>query len=201
MAQNDPKEDPYAAVPADGHDGIDPGRWVRRIVLALVVLVVAYLSYKLAAAFFPRWWAHRVAHQTDDRLTAGVMWGLFYGFVFTLLPVLVLGTAISKVFNWAGKIVLAVVAVALAAPNWLTLSVVAGSSNAAHDGQRIMSDSATGFRAASAWGAVAGVILGLVILVVVVRLRHRRHQVKGLKQELKARDAKERSARKATDES
>lgn len=156
---------------------------VKRIVLAIVIVGVAYVVYLMSAAFFPRWWAQRVADQVDGSVTRGTTWGLFYGFVFTAVPLLLLVQVRRGFFNWTWRGIVALVAIALAAPNWLTLSVVAGNSNAAHAGERIFDVDAPGFRAATLIGVVVGAVLALAITVLSARLRGRRNEVKRLKGE------------------
>ena len=182
---------------ADQPDGVSPNRWVKRIVLAIVVVGVAYVAYLLSAAFFPRWWAQRVADQVDGRFSAGVLWGLFYGFVFTFIPVLLLFQVRRSVFNWVGKAVVAAIALLLAAPNWLTLSVVAGNSNAAHAGERIMDVDAPAFRAATLIAAIVGIGLGVLVSGTSIAMKRRKNEVKRLRGE---RDELRRS-RGADDES
>jgi hypothetical protein len=160
-----------------------PHRWVKRIVLAIVIVGVAYIAYLMAAAFFPRWWAQRVAEQVDGSVSRGTMWGLFYGFVFSAIPLLLLAQVRRAFFTWTWRAVVAVVAVALAAPNWLTLSVVAGNSNAAHAGERIFDVDAPGFRAATLIGVIVGAILALGVTAAGMRLKGRRNEVKRLRGE------------------
>ncbi len=156
---------------------------VKRIVLAIVIVGVAYVAYLMSAAFFPRWWAQRVADQVNGSVTRGTTWGLFYGFVFTAVPLLLLVQVRRGFFNWTWRGIVALVAIALAAPNWLTLSVVAGNSNAAHAGERIFDVDAPGFRAATLIGVVVGVFLVIVFTVLSARLKGRRNEVKRLKGE------------------
>ena len=59
-----------------------------------------------------------------------------------------------RFLSWTWRIIILAVAVLLAVPNWLTLSVVAGNSKAAHAGERIFDVDAPGFRAATAIGAI-----------------------------------------------
>jgi uncharacterized membrane protein (DUF485 family) len=162
---------------------ITPNKWVRRIVLAIVLVGVLYLVYLMSAAFFPRWWAHRVGDQVDGSVTRGTTWGLFYGVVFTAVPLLLLAQVRRKFFSWAWRGIVALVAIALAAPNWLTLSVVAGNSNAAHAGERIMDVDAPGFRAATLIGALIGAVLVIGFTVLTIRLASRRNEVRRLKDE------------------
>ena len=162
---------------------VTPNRWVRRIVLVIVLAGVAYLVYLMSAAFFPRWWAQRVADQVDGSVTRGTTWGLFYGVVFTAVPLLLLAQVRRGFFSWAWRGIVALVAIALAAPNWLTLSVVAGNSNAAHAGERIMDVDAPGFRAATLIGAVIGAVLVIAFTAATMRLKSRRTEVRRLKEE------------------
>jgi uncharacterized membrane protein (DUF485 family) len=160
-----------------------PHRWVNRIVLAIVILGVVYVTYLVSAAFFPRWWAQRVADQVDGSMAKGTTWGLFAGFVFTAIPLLVLLQARHRFFSWSWRGIVALVAILLATPNWLTLAVVAGNSNAAHAGERIMDVDAPGFRGATVIGAVVGALLALAITAASIRLTSRRHEVKRLRGE------------------
>lgn len=162
---------------------IGAARWVKRIVLVIVLLAVAYIGFRISAAFFPRWWAQRVADQVDGRVSRGTLWGLFYGFLFTLVPLLLLFEIRRKFFSWTWRGIVAVVAIVLAAPNWLTLSVVAGNSNAAHAGERIFDVDAPGFRAATLIGVVVGALLAITITGLTMRLKSRRHEVKRLRGE------------------
>lgn len=172
--------------------GVKAGTWVNRLVLIFVVLALAYLAYALSAAFFPRWWAQRVGDQVGGQLTAGTMWGLFYGFAFTLVPLLVLAQLRRRFFNWTWRGIVLVVAVLLATPNWLTLAVVAGNSRAAHAGERIFDVEAPGFRAASAFGAIGAAIVALLIVAASIRLTRRKRQVRDLKGQLSERERAER---------
>ncbi len=180
----------------DEPGGETTNRWVRRAVLVLVLAVLGLLTYQVSAAFFPRWWAQRIGDQVDGRFVAGTLWGLFYGFVFSVVPLLVLAQARRRFWSWTWRGVVAVVAVLLAAPNWLTLSVVIGSSNAANAGRRIMDVDAPNFRAATVFGVVAGVVVAALVTYAEVTLKRRRGQVRqlrGERDELRARDGGDHS--------
>jgi hypothetical protein len=172
--------------------GVKAGTWVNRAVLALVLVALAYIAYALSAAFFPRWWAQRVGDQVGGQLSAGTLWGLFYGFVFTFIPLLVLAQMRRRFFNWTWRFIVLAVAVVLATPNWLTLAVVLGNSNAAHAGERIFDVEAPGFRNATAIGAAAAFVVTLVLVGASMRLARRRREVKELKGRLSERDQEER---------
>jgi len=61
--------------------------WGRRFVWAAGLLAVLVVALLVASATVPRWWAHRIGDQVDGSITQGTLLGLFYGFVFTLVPI------------------------------------------------------------------------------------------------------------------
>jgi hypothetical protein len=125
--------------------------------IAGVVIVVGLVF--LAAAFLPRWWSHRVGDQVNESITAGILLGLFCGFVFTLVALALVWSGLRRVGSWRGRALILLVAALLAAPNLLTLSIVVGTGDAAHAGDRTLDVEAPGFRGASligALGAAAG---------------------------------------------
>ncbi|AWB91135.1 hypothetical protein [Aeromicrobium chenweiae] len=182
-AYNPRHEDDHVDARVADHSEVGPPRWVKRIVLAIIVVGIAYVAYLISAAFFPRWWAHRVGDQVDGAVSRGTLWGLFYGFLFTAVPLLVLVQVRHRFLSWTWRGIIALVAIVLAAPNWLTLSVVAGNSSAAHAGERIMDVEAPGFRAATLIGVVAGAALVLLVTALSMRLKGRRAEVKRLRGE------------------
>ncbi|KAA1374900.1 hypothetical protein [Aeromicrobium fastidiosum] len=182
-AHNPENEDDHLERRIREQPDVTPHPIVRRIVLAIVIVAVAYVVYLLSAAFFPREWAQRVGDQAGGSLTRGTTWGLFYGVVFTAVPLLVLVQVRRRFFSWMWRGIVVVVAIALAAPNWLTLSVVAGDSKAARAGRSIMDNEAPGFRAATLIGVVIGAVLVIGFTIVTMRLKSRRNEVKRLKGE------------------
>ncbi|WP_225997310.1 hypothetical protein [Myceligenerans pegani] len=160
-----------------GNAWLDWRGWVKRLLVAAAVIVAAWLVYQFLAAFLPRWWAQTIGNAVDGSFAAGSWWGFLIGAVFTAAPVVLLALA-----AWPGRravparVTLLVLAVVCAAPNLLTLSVVLGSSNAAHAGQRIMDVDAPAFRGGSLAGALVGGILALALtgLIAWFRLRGRR---------------------------
>ena len=155
--------------PVEVESGPNWGRRALWLVVAVVVLLVAGL---IASATVPRWWAHRVGDQVDGSITQGTLLGLFYGFVFTFLPVVVL----VLVLRWrrtTRAVVLAVVlAVLLAIPNLMTLGIVIGRGNAAHAGDRVLDVEAPAFRGGTLAGTILAVLLvGFVAYLLVSRRR------------------------------
>ncbi|RYJ05036.1 MAG: hypothetical protein EON52_13650, partial [Actinomycetales bacterium] len=116
-------------------------------------------------------------------------------------PLLLVVQLRRRFFSWTWRGIILVVAVLLALPNWLTLSIVAGNSNAAHAGERILDVDGPGFRAASAIGVGVAVLLTVVLLFAGVAAGRRKAQVKDLKGQLRERKDGDRSERQAsTDE-
>lgn len=193
MSEQGPEQRRPQNVPSNGDEraagavsrkpDVSPPRWVRRVVLAIVIVGAAYIAYLMSAAFFPRWWAQQIGDQVNGKATSGTLWGLFYGSVFTAIPLLVLFQIRYKFFSWAWRGIVAVIAIVLAAPNWLTLSVVAGNSNAAHAGERIFDVEAPGFRAATLIGVVAGAAVAVSLTALSIRLKRRKAEVKRLRGE------------------
>lgn len=128
--------------------------WSRRIVLALVLLGVLAVVALVGSAFLPRWWAQRVGDQVGGSIATGTSVGLFYGFVFTLLPLVVLWLAFWLLESWRWRAVAVGVAVVLAAPNLLTLGIAVGTGSGAHAGDRILDVNAPAFRGATLIGAL-----------------------------------------------
>ncbi|WP_332642024.1 hypothetical protein [Aeromicrobium sp.] len=199
------KDEPDKEAPAAGGEPAervdapdsDGPNWVLRIVLVLVALAAAYIAFRVSAAFFPRWWAQRVADQVKGDFTDGTLWGLFYGFVFTFIPLLLLVQIRRRFFNWTWRIIVTFIALLLAAPNWLTLSVVLGTSKAAHAGERIMDVDAPNFRAGTLTGAIIGAAAALALTAMSLWLARRKNQVKRLKNE---RDQLRKAVSKPADE-
>jgi hypothetical protein len=151
----------------------------RRAVLALVVSGVLVAIVLLGAAFVPRWWAQRVADQVEGSFASGTTLGLFYGFVFTIIPLLVLWISMRLFRSWKLRVAFVVVAALLAAPNLLTLGVVLGAGSGAHAGDRTLDVEAPFFRGASLIGALVAVGLVASAWYLVSgrrRLRRRRAQ-------------------------
>lgn len=134
----------------------DPN-WSRRIVVSLVVLGLLALLALFGAAFLPRWWAQRIGDQVQGSITTGAFVGLFYGFVFTLVPLALLWLAFRILESWKLRAGAIVVAVLVAAPNLLTLGIVVGAGNGAHAGDRILDVEAPAFRG----GTLAGTLLAI----------------------------------------
>ena len=162
--------------------------WQHRVVLVVLGLLAAVGGWLLAAAFLPRWWAHRVGAIVGDSFTTGVVFGLFCGTLFTLLALLVLRRAARRHRAARSRLVLVVLAIVLGVPNLLTLWIVVGRSKAAHAGERILDVDGSGFRGATAAGAIVGLVLFLALAFVLRsrrRMRADQHQLRAERGQLR----------------
>jgi hypothetical protein len=148
--------------------------WSRRLIVAGVVVAAFLLTVLLASATIPRWWAQRIGDQVEGSMASGVLVGLFYGFVFTALPLLALAAVVRWRRTWRAIVMGIVFALLLAIPNLMTLGIVLGRGNAAHAGDRILDVEAPAFRGATLVGALLAVgLTGFVGYLIVSRGRAR----------------------------
>src|SRR6478736_9379781 len=142
-----------------------------RPLTVLVAFGIAVLVFFAASAFLPRWWSHRVGNQADGSFTNGIGLGLFYGFTFTLVALVVLLLGLRWIRGWKGRVILLGAALLVASPNLVTLGIVLGPGGGAHAGERTLDVEAPGFRASSLIGAI---VAALTVLVVWLLLHSRR---------------------------
>jgi hypothetical protein len=165
--------------------------WQRRIAIAVGVVCFWILAGWIGAAFLPRWWAHRIADQTHGSFAAGITIGLFYGFVFTVIPFALILWGAWKRRSWKSWLLLVCVAILLAVPNLLTLGIVLGNGDAAHAGQRTLDVDSPGFRASSLIGGVVALVLVLLVAYLLFSHRRVRRRADRLEGELDERDVED----------
>ena len=168
-----------------------------RLLLWGGVLLAIVIAYFIAAAALPRWWSHRIGDQVDGSLSAGIGLGLFYGFVFTFLPILILTFAIRRRRSWKARGWIAAAALVLAVPNLLTLGIVLGNSSAAHAGERTLDVDAPNFRASSLIGAIVGVLAVIGVRYLLLSRARAKARESNLRDELKGRDEAAKAAAEA----
>ena len=150
------------------------GNWGRRALWIAGIVAILLVAGLVASATVPRWWAQRVGDQVDGSITQGTLLGLFYGFVFTLLPLVALVLLLRWRRTTRTVVVAVVLAILLALPNLMTLGIVIGRGNAAHAGDRVLDVEAPAFRGGTLAGALlATLLVGFVAYLVVSR--HRAH--------------------------
>ncbi|WP_228566521.1 permease [Nocardia sp. SYP-A9097] len=153
--------------------------WRNRIIALVIAAVVLWLSYLILAAFIPRWWAQRIAENVHGSFSKGIWSGLVMGAVCTALPLFLLLLAGMTWRKRGGPFIAGaavVLALITAIPNLMTLTVVLGSSNAAHAGERILDVDAPAFRGAALAGAIVAAALFLPAAFLLVRRRIRKNR-------------------------
>ncbi|MFC4603525.1 hypothetical protein [Rhodococcus kronopolitis] len=171
--------------------GADWTGWARKAAAGLVIAVVLVVVYFALAAFLPRWWAQQAGSLSSGSFTRGIAWGLLYGVLCTLLPLLLFRLA-WRARGWkyrrVAQIGSVVLGVLLALPNLLTLTVVLGTSSAASAGDRIMDVDAPGFRASSLVGAVIGALAFVILVWASWKYRRRGEELAERRNEERARE-------------
>lgn len=160
--------------------------WGMRITIAVVLVVVALIAYWILSTFLPIWWANTISQQVGGNVGGGILLGLIYGFVFTFLPLLVLWQARHKKISWAWKGILAIIAVLLSSPNLLTLGIMIGTTETAHNAQRIFGTQATWFPQWTMIGAIIAAALFVVVMIWSLMWSKRGRDIRKLKEEKKA---------------
>jgi MFS family permease len=156
-------------------------------VLGVVLAVIGLIGQQV----IPRWWSHRIGDQVRQSQASGIGIGLFYGTVFTLLPLLALRLMLIRHRHWKFRLSMLGVAILLALPNLFTLGIVLGNLNGAKAGEQTFNVEAPNFRAWSLVGAIlaAAIFLGITYLLFVRRRGKRREAI--LRGQLRAHEAKD----------
>lgn len=97
------------------------------------------------------------------------------------MPLLILYIGFRKRRSWGVWLTFLIVALIIALPNLMTLGIVLGNGNPAHDAQRTFSTDAQYYRGWNLAGAMIGVLLFLFAAWIMIRrhrLRDREHAVK-----------------------
>jgi MFS family permease len=165
--------------------------WRRRVILGVLLVALAVAGYFFATSFLPRWWSQRAGSFAHKQFRWGVWWGLVFGVVCTVVPALVARQAMWRQIRWKARAWIIVLALLLAAPNLMTLGIVAGGGSGAHAGRRTLDTDAPGFRGATLAGVIIGAALLVVAEVVWAGRRRRRQELTRLRVEKKIRDVQE----------
>ncbi|MEU7633300.1 permease [Nocardia sp. NPDC049220] len=151
--------------------------WRTRIIAGLAVLAVLVIAYFILSAFIPRWWAQRIAQMVGGSFAKGIGLGLTYGVLCTAVPLFLLLFAVLVWRRRAGRFLAgaaAVIAILVAIPNLMTLTIVLGNGNAAHAGERILDVDAPAFRGACLVGAIAAILAFAAVAALMMLRRWRR---------------------------
>jgi energy-coupling factor transporter transmembrane protein EcfT len=159
--------------------------WSHRLLVWAAVIVGLVVAAVIAGAFIPRWWAHRVGDQANESFAGGIMLGLFYGFVFTVLPLLLIIWGIRRRRSARAWLFILGGVILLALPNLFTLGIVFGPGGAAHAGERTLDVKAPGYRNASLAGALLAVAAVCFVWYLVSSRNRAREELRRHKQALR----------------
>lgn len=178
--QAEPTESAEPAAPAKKRWPPDWNKAGKRTLIWLGIGVAVVALYLILASFLPRWWAQRMGDLVGGSFALGVWWGLFLGALFTAIPIMIAWLTLRREMPWKLRLIIIGVAVLLAAPNLLTLSVVAGGRAAAHAGERILDVEAPAFRGATLAGALIGAAIAVGLMLLLTAYRRRGRKIKEL---------------------
>ncbi|GAA4365839.1 hypothetical protein [Paeniglutamicibacter cryotolerans] len=157
-------------------------RWGLRIGLGIAGVAVAVATYVILPTFLQTWWATTIKSQANGDLGTGLLLGLFYGFVFTFVPLLLLWQARHRKISWPWKAVILGAAVLLATPNLLTLGIYASNSASALKARNMIDNDATWFPGWSLGAAIAAAMMFIAAAIAWEVWRSRGKKLKELKQ-------------------
>ncbi|MGO4385188.1 hypothetical protein [Specibacter sp. RAF43] len=141
-------------------------RWQARTIVAAVAALVLIGGYLIASVTVPLFWANAIRDQVGGQLGNSIPLGMFYGFMFSFVPVVVAWPAHHKKLNNWVRLSVLVLAVLLTVPNLLTLAVLYGTTTSAVNARSIWANDANWFGTWSQIFMVAGV--GAAVLVIVL---------------------------------
>ncbi|MGA7203207.1 MAG: hypothetical protein WBX27_01100 [Specibacter sp.] len=196
--------------PAGGPDAVRPAGdapgakakmpvWLVRTILGAVAAVVLVVAYLIASVTVPLTWANAIKNQVGPQLGNSIPLGMFYGFVFSFVPVLVAWQAHHKrLHNWA-RVSLVALALVLTLPNLLTLGVLYGTSTSSVNARSIWNTGgANWFGAWSQSFMLVGIGCGIVAIILSRIWLRRGRKIRDIKAAEKlVRDTEEAKARAA----
>lgn len=153
------------AAPIPGAAAAKMPSWLFRTILGVSAAVVLVLLYLVASVTVPLIWANSIRDQIGTQLGNSIPIGMFYGFVFTFVPVLIAWQAHRNGVNKWVRISLVAVGVLLLIPNLMTLAVVYGRSQTADDARSIWAIHANWFGTWSQIFMVVGVVCAVAVVV------------------------------------
>ncbi|MEV8146107.1 hypothetical protein [Specibacter sp. NPDC078709] len=139
--------------------------WLSRTVIGAVTAVVLVVGYLIGSVTVPLMWATSIRDQIGGQLGNSIPLGMFYGFVFTFVPVLIAWQAHRRKLNKWVRIFLLALGVVLLIPNLLTLGVIYGNSGSAADARNIWANSANWFGTWSQAFMLVGVVCAVALIV------------------------------------
>ncbi len=156
-------------------------QWLFRTILGVAAAAALVIIYLIASVTVPLMWANSIRDQVGGQLGNSIPIGMFYGFVFTFVPILVAWQAHRSNFNKWVRVSLVVLGVLLLIPNLLTLSVIYGSSQTAADARSIWANSANWFGTWCQIFMLVGVVAAIAVIVLARMWMRRGKKIREIK--------------------
>ncbi|MGC0271808.1 hypothetical protein ACO0LV_02275 [Pseudactinotalea sp. Z1739] len=160
-----------------------PPAWLRTSALVTASAVLIILLVAVAAATLPSWWTSTVGRQIDGVSAAGILWGLFYGVVFTLVPMVLILVAIRVRWHWKVRLGVGAGALLLLLPNLLTLAVSLGLSDSTRTARTVLTVQAPNFGVATLIGVLTTLLLGGGAALFIYRMGASRRELRELRKQ------------------
>ena len=158
-----------------------PPRWLRLAAVIAAGAVTVVVLVLIGAAVLPTWWAQTVGRQVDGVGAAGVLWGLAYGIIFTLIPILVVMLLIRVRWNWKVRLGIGIAALVALMPNLLTLTISIAASQDTRTARTQMIIEAPNFRGATLAGVIATLVLSAAAVYLTRTLMSSRRELATIK--------------------
>lgn len=176
--------------------------WLFRTILVAIAVVVLVIAYLILSVTVPLTWANSIKSQVGNNMGNAIPLGMFYGFVFSFVPVVVAWQARRKGLNKWVRVALLVLALILTVPNLLTLSVLYGTTTSAKNALSIWNTGgANWFGSWSLTFMVIGVLCAIAVIILGrmwIRRGKKIRQIRAAEKVVSQNEAaKERAARKA----
>lgn len=175
--------------------------WLFRTILGVIIAAVLVVAYLIASVTVPLIWAKSIGNQVGNQLGNSIPLGMFYGFVFSFIPVLVAWQAHHRKLNKWVRIALVALGIALTIPNLLTLGVLYGTTQTAADARSIWANTANWFGTWSQIFMLVGVVCAVIVIVLGRMWMRRGRKIREIKAAEKLlrknENAKERAAKAA----
>ncbi len=140
--------------------------WLTRTIIGAAIAVVLVVVFLIASVTVPLTWANAIKSQVGPQLGNSIPLGMFYGFTFSFVPVLLAWQAHHKNLHKWLRITIVVVAALLTLPNLLTLSVLYGTSTSSRNALSIWNTGgANWFGAWSQAFMVVGIVTAIAVII------------------------------------
>ncbi|GAB11236.1 hypothetical protein GOARA_065_00290 [Gordonia araii NBRC 100433] len=174
---------PKDAAPKGKSFGEKVGGVMQKLLLALIGVGVLIVAYFILASIAPRWWAGVVENIVgkDAGVTKGVIYGLAFGIICTLVPIVCFAMAVaswSRLKHVIGIFFL-LVGIVFAIPNLLTLAVNVSDPNrsASIRSAQTRLGEIIGFQGATLVGAIVGALIAAVVVYFIVKYKVRGRKI------------------------